>query len=163
MKALAGEALSADIREMIRLFNRHGVEYVLLGGHAVFFHGYPRMTQDADFFFRSTEDNAERLFRALTEFWDGPIPGINDALELADPSLVVQFGRPPNRVDLLTAPDGLDFGPTWARRVITDLPDPRGDIPVPVISLADLRVNKAAAGRPKDLDDLANLPLPGSD
>lgn len=159
MRALAGAALSADVRELLRLLAKHRVEYLLLGGHAVFFHGYPRLTQDADVYFRSTDDNATRLFAALTEFWDGTIPGIAEAGELADPSLVVQFGRPPNRIDLLTAPDGLEFGEAWARRVATVLPDPGGDIPVLVIGLADLRVNKAAAGRPKDLDDLANLPL----
>ena len=68
MRALAGAALSADVRELLRLLAKHRVEYLLLGGHAVFFHGYPRLTQDADVYFRSTDDNATRLFAALTEW-----------------------------------------------------------------------------------------------
>lgn len=54
MKELAGAALSVDVRELLRLFRRHGVEYLLLGGHAVTFHGYPRMTQDVDFYYGSS-------------------------------------------------------------------------------------------------------------
>ncbi len=158
MSTFAGAALSEDVRELIRCFHRHGVEYLLIGGHAVFFHGYPRLTQDADFYYRSTAENADRLFAALTEFWDGSIPGVSAAAELNDPSLVVQFGRPPNRIDLLTGPDGLDFEAAWGRRIFARLPDPHGEIEVLVIGLMDLRMNKAASGRRKDLDDLENLP-----
>ena len=160
---LTGDALSGDVRAMIRLLNVHEVEYLLVGGHAVVFHGYPRMTRDADFYFRCSKENAGRLYAALREFWDGPVPGIAVSDALAEPNLVVQFGRPPNRIDLITSPAGLDFASAWSRRVHARLPDPRGDLDVPILGLTDLRVNKAAAGRPRDLDDLANLPLPPRD
>ncbi len=118
------------------------------------------MTQDVDFYYGRSDENAERVYAALVEFWGGSVPGIAAANELTGPSLVVQFGRPPNRIDLITGPDGLEFSSAWSRRVVTELPDDGGAIEVFVIGLADLRANKAASGRPKDLDDLENLPQP---
>lgn len=147
---------SEDVRTMIRLFDEFSVDYLLIGGHAVFLHGHPRLTADVDFAYRCTVANAGRLYEALRVFWDGDVPNVRDAGELATRGIVVQFGRPPNRVDLLSAPDGLDFDLAWSRRLEATVGDGR----VHVVALADLRAMKAAAGRPKDLDDLANLPVP---
>ncbi len=145
---------SPDTLELLAALERHGVEFLLIGGHAVFFHGYPRLTADVDLAYRCTLDNARRLYEALAEFWGGEVPYVAGPGELAELGIVIQFGRPPNRIDLLSGPPALDFEVAWGRRLATDL----GGLVVPVVALADLRAMKRAAGRPKDLDDLANLP-----
>src|SRR4051794_9340725 len=94
---------SGDTVEFIRLMAKHSVRYVIVGGQAVIFHGYARFTGDVDFFYATDTRNAEALFNALREFWDGNIPGISSAIELQEPEAVIQFGRPPNRIDLLTS------------------------------------------------------------
>jgi hypothetical protein len=83
----------------------------------VIFHGYARLTGDADLFYDRDPANADRLFRALTEFWDGPIPGVATAAELAAPGVIIQFGVPPNRIDLINEVDGVSFGAAWRSRV----------------------------------------------
>lgn len=147
---------SPDVREFFGILRRHGVRYLLIGGHAVFLHGYPRLTADVDLAYACGEENVERLFAALLEFWGGAIPNVQAPAELAVRGVVVQFGRPPNRLDLLSAPDGLDFDAAWERRVTASV----GDLLVEAVALVDLRAMKAAAGRAKDLDDLDHLPLP---
>src|SRR5688500_8747122 len=108
-KEIAREHFSPDTLEFIRLLAKHGVKYVIIGGEAVIFHGYARSTGDVDFFYSRDPENSERLFAGLQEFWDGDVPGLNTASELLEPGVVIQFGRPPNRIDLLNAPDGLSF------------------------------------------------------
>jgi hypothetical protein len=134
------------------LLNSHGVEFLLIGGYAVAFHGYPRATGDIDLWVPVRLGNAERLVRVLREFgFDSP--------ELS-PSLFMQAGRlvrmgvPPVRIEIATGISGVDFDECFASRVQTSL----DGVDVPVISLADLRRNKRAAGRHKDLEDLENLP-----
>lgn len=98
--------LQRDLREFIELLNCHGVEYVVVGGYAVAFHGYPRYTGDIDFFVRASESNAERIVRVLEDF------GFSDAMKLSaalsKPGQVVQLGRPPHRIDVLTSASGID-------------------------------------------------------
>lgn len=98
-----------------------------------------------------------RLFEALREFWGGQIPHVESVEELVRPGMVFQFGVKPNRIDLLSRLDGLDFDEAWSRRVVEHIEGL--DLPVSIISLEDLRRTKAAAGRLKDLDDLENLPV----
>ena len=86
-------------------------------------------------------------------FWDGDVPGVRSASELAEPGLVLQFGRPPNRVDLLSRVSGVDFDTAWERRILTSM----GGAELPYLSLEDLVNAKKAAGRPKDLQDLVYL------
>ncbi len=144
---------SQDVQELIRLFYEFGVRYLLIGGEAVIFHGYPRYTGDVDFYYEPGLENAERLFQALLRFWDGDVPGINSPPDLADPGLVLQFGRPPNRVDLLSRVSGIEFESAWQRRIVTVL----GEVELPYLGLEDLVEAKRAAGRPKDLQDLIYL------
>jgi hypothetical protein len=158
-----GEHFSPDVRELIEILGRHGVRYLLVGGEAVIYHGHPRLTGDVDFWYEQTPDNAGRLFAALREFWGGPIPAVATAAELLVPSVVVQFGKPPHRVDFISAIDGVTFETAWPHRVDEDLEllDSRR-LPVAVIGLAELVANKRAAGRHKDLDDVEHLePLLG--
>ncbi len=145
---------SPDTWEFIQLLDRHGVEYVIVGGEAVIHYGYVRLTGDVDFFYRTDGGNTERLYAALLDFWDGDVPGFDRAEELTLPDLVVQFGRPPNRIDLLTAISGVAFEDAWSTRETLVADD---GTPVHLISRSLLIVNKEASARPKDIDDAAFL------
>lgn len=143
--------LQADLREFIALLNSHSVEYLIVGGHAVAFHGHPRFTGDIDFFIRPSLDNAQRLLRVLDDFGFGTI-GITEH-DLVEPGRVVSLGHPPNRIDILTSISGVDFAPAWKARVQTQLDDQ----PVALLGWADLLENKSASGRAKDKADLEKL------
>ena len=143
--------LQVDLREFIILLNSHKVEYILVGGHAVAFHGYPRFTGDMDFLIRTTPPNVQRVLNVLTAFGFGGL-GIAEH-DLLEPGHIVQLGHPPNRIDILTSISGVDFDSAWQARVQTTI----GDQPVPLIGWTELVQNKRAAGRQKDLVDLEKL------
>ena len=113
---MTGEHLSADVQELLQLLQRHRVRYLIVGGEAVIFHGYPRLTGDVDLFYERTPANVKRLFLALQEFWGGEVPALESADELLPPGVVVQFGRPPNRIDLLGQLGTVSFARAWTRR-----------------------------------------------
>ena len=143
--------IQKDLKEFIALMNSHEVEYIIVGGHAVAYHGYPRFTGDMDFFVRTSAENAARIITVLQSF------GFTGAEQL-EPTLVtagkvVQLGRPPNRIDLLTGIDGVTFEQAVAGAIEIKM----DELPVRMIGLEDLLKNKAAAGRPKDLADLLEL------
>lgn len=154
---MTGEHLSADLQTLLRLFHRHGVRYLLVGGEAVVHYGYPRFTGDVDLFYDRSPANAQRLYRALREFWNGEVPAVGDAAELTEENVVFQFGRPPNRVDLLSTLGSVRFSAAWRRRKLESLRVGRTTTPLPIISLRDLLQSKRDAGRHKDLDDVAVL------
>jgi hypothetical protein len=143
--------LQSDLREFIALLNSLKVEYLVVGGHAVAFHGHPRFTGDIDFFIRATSENAERVLRALDAFGFGSL-GVK-AADLTEPGQVIQLGRPPNRIDILTSISGVDFDSAWPSRAPADLDGHA----VNFIGMDDLLKNKHAAGRPKDLADAVKL------
>lgn len=143
--------LQTDLREFIELLNSHGVDYVLVGGHAVAFHGHPRFTGDIDFLLRPTDENARRVLRVLDDFGFGSV-GITQR-DLLQPGQVVQLGQPPNRIDLLTSISGIDFDTAWSSRVEATLDEQ----PVNVLGLEELLRNKRASGRQKDLADVEKL------
>lgn len=143
--------LQKDLREFIELLNSHGVDYVVVGGHAVAFHGYPRYTGDIDFLVRPTEENASRIVAVLESF------GFSGAHELraslTQPEKIVQLGRPPNRIDILTSASGVDFEEVWKQAVVAELEG----LPVRFPDLSSLLKNKRASGRAKDLADVEEL------
>ena len=143
--------LSKDLREFIELLNSAGVEYLLVGGHAVAFHGYPRFTADIDFFVAVSPENARRIEQVLIAFGFGAI-GVSRE-DFLQPGNVVQLGRPPNRIDLLTSIDGVTFAEAWPNRVPAEL----DGLPVQLIGKADLLRNKAASGRAQDVADIERL------
>ncbi len=153
-------AFSADVVEFVRLLQRFGVRYVVIGGEAVIFHGYPRLTGDVDFFYERTQANATRLFRALEVFWNNSIPGVAAAKELLEPGIIVQFGRPPNRIDLHNQLTGVSFESVWSSRIAARLQTSSGSLRFYYIGLGPLRRNKRATGRSRDLDDLQHLARP---
>jgi len=148
---------SPDTLEFIRLLQAHQARYVVVGGEAVIYHGYPRFTGDIDFFFSDAPDNVEAVFAALREFWGGSVPGIESAEELAEPGVIIQFGRPPNRIDLLNRIDGVNFQVAWNDRVELRVSCPAREVSLLMIDFRNLLRNKRAASRPKDLDDLRAL------
>ena len=107
--------LQSDLSEFIALLNSHEVEFVIVGGHAVAYHGHPRVTGDIDFFVRPTPANAERVLAVLNAFDFGNL-GIS-ADDLVTPNKVIQLGRPPNRIYILTSISGVDFDSAWRSRV----------------------------------------------
>jgi hypothetical protein len=154
---VTGKHLSPDFQAFIRLLHEHDVRYVVVGGEAVIHHGYPRLTGDIDFFYDRTPANCRRLFAALQEFWAGPVPAVDQAEDLCEPGVVVQFGRPPNRIDLINRLGTVSFGRAWRRRVVESMRAPSGTTPLYIIGLTDLVQSKRDAGRHKDLDDVEHL------
>jgi hypothetical protein len=156
-KAIDAYGFSPDILEFIRLMKRHKVRYLLVGGEAVIYHGYPRVTGYVDFFYDLSAGNALRLFSCLLEFWNGNIPGIKTAKTLEKQGVIIQFGRPPHRIDLLSAIDGVSFSEAWKSRLRVELAGPRGKVASYYIGLRALIADKLASGRPRDLEDLSFL------
>jgi predicted nucleotidyltransferase len=148
---------SDDVRVFLNTLNNHGVRFMIVGGEAVIFYGHVRLTGDIDVFFGRSSGNAKRLYEALEDFWQGVIPGVRSSSELLDRGVVFQFGVPPNRIDLLNDIDGVAFDDAWPRRTEVAIGQGSDQIVFSYIGLDDLRANKEAAGRPKDLDDLRYL------
>ena len=159
-QVISAPAFSADVVEFIRLLSRFKIRYLVVGGEAVIFHGYPRLTGDIDFFYERSPENAARLFKTLEAFWEHDIPGLKTAKELLDPGVIIQFGRPPNRIDLHSQIDGVSFSSAWNSRVPVRLKTRSGSVRLYYIGIGPLRRNKRATSRAKDLDDLEHLAPP---
>jgi Nucleotidyl transferase of unknown function (DUF2204) len=143
--------LQKDLRAFIELLNSSGVEYVVVGGFALAFHGRPRYTGDIDFLIRSTEENAGCILRALAAFGFASLGIAAD--DFLKPDSIVQLGYPPNRIDLLTSISGVDMDSVW-RNAVDGAID---GIAVRFIGRKELIRNKRASGRAKDLADLDAL------
>lgn len=148
---------SVDIKEFIRLLTKHTVKYLIVGGEAVIYYGYPRLTGDVDFFYSNDAKNVSLLYMTLMEFWDDDIPGIESEEELKSPGYVIQFGLPPNRIDIMNSIEGVIFEEAWKNRKTEYIRSKKEDIPIYYLGLEQLIANKRAAGRQKDLDDLDYL------
>lgn len=141
--------LQADLKEFLRSLGSNRVEYLLIGGYAVGYYGYPRPTGDLDVWIAINPQNADRIVKALKEF------GFDAAPELfLNENSVVRMGVPPFRLEILTTIDGVSFPDCYQSRnsVVID------EVQVDLIDLKHLRINKNASGRLKDLSDLENLP-----
>ena len=142
---------------------KHGVKYVIVGGEAVIYYGYARLTGDLDIFYDASKDNVKSLFEALGEFWQGDIPGIENQDELLEPGVIIQFGVPPNRIDLINIIDGVTFQEVWQDKSMANMRIEHQDIPVNFIGLDELIRNKQAMRRHKDSEDLKYLTKAGKD
>lgn len=152
---------SPDTRAFLESLAAKEVQYLIVGGEAVILHGHVRLTGDVDFFFARDRENLNRLFSALEEFWAGDIPGVESPDDLAPKGIVIQFGQPPNRIDLVNDIDGVSFDEAWPGRVDAVIQTENGQVLLTFIGLEALVKNKRASGRPKDLDDLAYLTREG--
>ena len=144
--------LNPDFQEFLRSFVGHDVRFLIVGGYALAAHGHPRYTKDLDVWVWTDSSNAESVVEALEEFGFGGL-GLTPA-DFEEPELVVQLGREPQRIDILTFATGLVFEEAYEHRVLVDI----GGLSVPFISVDDLRTNKLATGRIRDLADAADLP-----
>ncbi len=144
--------LSHDFSEFIGYFVARDVRFLVVGGYAMAAHGHPRYTKDLDVWIRADPDNGERILLALDDFGFGDV-GLTQLDFLGDDT-VVQLGREPQRIDLLTFISGVEFDEAWANHVELEI----SGLAVPVIGRADLRRNKLATGRLRDLADAEDLP-----
>ena len=143
--------LERDLREFIELLNAHEVRYLVVGAHALAFHGRPRYTADIDFFVDSSPENALRISDTLQEF--GLVDIEVSSADFTASDLVIQLGVEPNRVDIRTSISGVQFDETWESRAAGEL----DGLSVQFISKELLKRNKAAVGRKQDLADLDYL------
>lgn len=140
-----------DFKELLELFNRHKVEYLVVGGYALAFHGAPRVTGDIDLFIHPTNENAERILLALREFGFGSLDLSQE--DFTSPGMVVQLGVPPVRIDIVTRISGV----SWEKADAGKLPGLYADTPTHFIGRDDFITNKRATGRKKDLADIEAL------
>jgi hypothetical protein len=144
--------LSDDFRDFLTCLNEAGVEYLLVGGHAVAYHGYFRPTRDMDVWVGVSVENADRLVRAINAFFGGRLEGVTQEWFL-DGENVTRFGAVPNLIEILPKVSGGDFQKAYERR-LTDEVDGQS---VKLICLEDLLANKRASARLKDLADVEQL------
>ena len=134
------------------MLNEHRVEYLIVGGYAVGYHGYPRATVDMDIWIGRGPATAEKMVKVLQEF-GFDVPNLSAGLFLKEDQ-IVRMGVPPVRLEIFTSIPGVRFEESYASRVIDEL----DGVQVSLISLDQLKVNKKTSGRNKDLNDLENLP-----
>src|SRR5262245_1768548 len=140
---MAKQRLPADFREFLKLLNVKRVKYLLIGGYAVVYHGFPRATGDIDIWVETSAKNAERVERAVREF-GFDVENLHREL-FEKPDQIVRMGVPPMRIELVTTISGVTFDNCYRRRTV----DRVDGIKVSVLSLKDLLKNKKASGRPK--------------
>ena len=146
------QTLPKDFKEFLKLLNVYEVEYLLIGGYAVCYYGYPRTTADIDIWIAINLKNAQKLKNVFSDF--GMVSDEITSDLFQTPGNIVRMGIPPMRIEVLNKIDGAEFSKCYSNRkdIIID------GIPVKLISLSDLRSNKLKSGRYKDLDDLEHLP-----
>ena len=140
--------MNPDFRDMLLMLSEEGADFMLVGAYALAAHGLPRSTGDMDLWVRCSEENAEKVLRALRRFG---APLLDLTLEdLKTPDVVFQIGVAPRRIDLLTSIAGVGFDEAWPERKVIEV----DGLKIPVIGRSHLIQNKKAAGRPKDLADV---------
>ena len=144
-------ALQPDYKDILAAFDEHAVEYLVVGGYAVGFHGRPRFTKDLDLWVRPNVENLRRVHRALVEF--GAPDAVLNQLDAASLDDVLWMGVPPVRIDIVKGVPGGDFERAFRARITTDWDGVR----VHVVSRQDLITLKRASGRPQDLLDAEAL------
>jgi hypothetical protein len=140
-----------DFKELLELFNRHNVEYVIVGAYALAHHGVPRFTGDIDIYVHPTPENAQKILAALDDFGFGSLD--LTAEDFQKPGSVVQLGVPPVRIDIITSIPGV----VWQEADKGKNEGLYGDVPVYFLGREQLVANKRATGRKKDLADLESL------
>ncbi len=142
---------SPDFKELLKLFEKHKIRYLIVGGYAVMKYSEPRFTKALDVFVATDQDNAKRVYLALKEF-GAPLENLfsND---FAHEGYFYQKGRPPMRVDIMMSIPGIKFDVAWKNREVVELED----LKIFFISRSDLISAKEASGRPQDYIDVDKL------
>lgn len=140
-----------DFKELLQLFNKHNVEYAIVGAYALAFHGCPRYTGDLDILVKPDSNNANNIIAAIKEFG---FESLNlTAEDFSFPEKVIQLGVPPIRIDLLTSLTAL----TWEQVASHKVKGQYGDISIYFIGKVELITNKKSLGRHKDLADIESI------
>jgi predicted nucleotidyltransferase len=143
--------LHNDFADFLRLLNERNVRYLVVGGYAVAYHGYPRYTGDLDVFVEASPENAAKLVEVYGEFGFDRT-ALKPAMFIV-PDNVVRIGHEPVRLEVLTSITGVEFADAYVRRIEVEV----NGLAVPFISLVDLIKNKLATGRGKDRVDAETL------
>jgi predicted nucleotidyltransferase len=144
--------LPPDFKEFLKLLNAYNIRYLLIGGYAVGYHGYPRATNDMDIWIAIGSETAELMVKVLKKF-GFDTPQLSKDLFLEE-NKIIRMGVAPMRIEILTSISGVNFEECYQQKVV-DVVD---GIQVDIINLEQLKINKKASGRHKDLDDFENLP-----
>ena len=145
--------MNRDFADFLEALSGTDARFLVVGAHALAVHGVPRATGDLDLWIEISDDNSERVWRALTIF-GAPVDSLKmTAEDFLKPDMVVQLGLPPRRIDILTGVSGLTFADAWEDRVMQEI----GAVTVPFLGRSSLVRNKRATGRLKDLADLEAL------
>ena len=144
--------LPPDFKEFLKLLNDNEVEYLLIGGYAVAYYGYPRATTDMDIWIAIHPLNAQKIVNTLRAF-GFDLTELSPELFLKE-NQVIRMGVPPIRLEILTSISGVHFEECYMARVVDEL----DGVEINLINLNYLKINKKASGRYKDLNDLENLP-----
>ena len=142
---------SSDFKELLNLFEKHEVRYLIVGGYAVMKYSEPRFTKDLDVWIATDLENADAVYAALKEF-GAPLVNLT-ADNFTHQDYFYQMGKPPLRVDIMMSIPGVDFEEAWKNREMVEL----DDIKIPFISRSDLIRAKEASGRPQDMIDIDKL------
>jgi predicted nucleotidyltransferase len=143
--------LNKDLREFVGLLNEKGVKYLVIGGYAVAYHGYPRYTKDIDIWVWLNEENAQKILETIKAFGMASMHILVE--DLLNPNSVIQLGMPPNRIDILTDLETLDFEACYAQKEMTNL----DGLEIAFLDFDNLIKSKLAAGRPQDKVDAKKL------
>jgi hypothetical protein len=144
--------LPEDFKIFLKLLKENEVEYLLVGGYAVGYYGYPRPTGDMDIWISPTPKNAKKVYLVL-EVFGFSSPELTEELFTLEKS-IVRMGVPPFKLEIITYIDGVKFDKCFSEKVLADI----DGVQINLISLENLKINKKASGRFKDLNDLENLP-----
>ncbi len=150
-----GNTLNADFTEFIEALNKAEVEYILVGGYAVIFHGYNRTTGDLDIWVNPSPDNYQRLKKAFAHFGMSLFDMTEEKFMKTDNYDVFTFGRPPVCIEILTAVKGLEFGSAYKNSSLQNF----DDVSVRMIDIRDLILAKKSVNRSKDKDDIEHLDI----
>lgn len=142
---------SPDFKELLKLFEKHKIRYLIVGGYAVMKYSEPRFTKDIDVFIATDKKNAKSVYVALKEF-GAPLENLTSD-DFAHEGYFYQMGRLPLRVDIMMSIPGIKFDVAWNNREIVEL----DDLKIFFISRSDLILAKAASGRPQDKIDVEKL------
>ena len=143
--------LNPDFKEFFQLLNENKVRYLVIGGFAVAFHGYPRFTKDIDIWLWLNPKNAELVIKTLADFGFQSL-GLTE-YDFLESDTIIQLGYPPNRIDLIMTAAGVDFNDCYQSRVEEEI----DEVIISFIDLDNLKKNKRAVGRMQDLADIENL------
>jgi hypothetical protein len=148
-----GNIFNPDFQDFLLALNKREVNYVLIGGYSVIYHGFPRTTGDLDIFIEVSKKNYDKLIQAFEHFQMPAFDMTEDSF-LNQPNInVYTFGRPPVCIEILKEISGFTFQEINKNAIITIFEE----IPMKIIHLNDLRRNKKISGRAKDINDLENL------